>query len=74
LKDRYLLISKNIESELFYVGFKIILPSDFSIIDFYSITVTILGVIAVSLLVVFIILNNSLNKLIEKEENKEKEE
>lgn len=49
------------------------LPSDFSNFDFYTITISIMGVVALSLLIVFIVMNNSLNKLIEKEEKEELE-
>lgn len=60
------MISYNLDSEpkSFYIGLKRIMPGDFSNFDFYTITVCILGVIALSLLIVFIVLNNSLNKLI----------
>ena len=51
-----------------YVGFKLMHPSDFSNIDFFFVSICVLSVIAVSLLIVYIILNNQLNKLIEKEE------
>ena len=43
-------------------------PSDFSNVDFFFVSICILAVIAVSLLIVYIILNNQLNALIEKEE------
>lgn len=68
------MISNNIKDEKhIYVGFKLIHPSDFSNVDFFFVSICILSVIAVSLLIVYIILNNQLNKLIEKEE-KENEE
>lgn len=71
LKEKYLLISNNIDDEEYiYVGFKLILPSDFSKFDFYSISIIIISIVAVSLFIVFFVLNNSLNKLIEKEDLK----
>ena len=62
------MLSNNIEDEEFmYAGLKLINERDFSKIDFYSITMLIFLIAAVSLSVVYFILNSSLNKLIEKE-------
>lgn len=67
-------MSNNVLDDKFmYIGFKLIHPSDFSRIDFFVVSISILAVIAISLLIVYIILNNQLNRLIEKEE-KESEE
>lgn len=74
LKGKFLMISNNIEQPYMYIGLKFVIPSDFPTFDFYTITITLLSVIAISLLIVFIVLNNSLNKMIEKEEQKFAEE
>lgn len=69
-----MLICNNLVEDSMHIGFKFILPSDFPNFDFYTVTITLLAVIAISLLIVFIVLNNSLNKLIEKEEKENREE
>lgn len=69
MKEKYLLVSNNIEDEKYmYVGLKLMQIKDFSKIDFYTVTISIFGIATLSLIVVYFILNNSLNKLIEKEE------
>lgn len=74
LKKNVFMVSNNLEQDFMYVGLKAVIPADFTSFDFYTITVSILVVIAISLLVVFLILNNSLDKLIEKEEKENQEE
>lgn len=69
-----LLISNNIEQEFLYLGLRLILPSDYSKFDFFTITIAILSIVALSLLVVFIVLNNSLQKLIDKEEKENEDD
>lgn len=64
------MLSNNLDQPHMYIGLKFVIPSDFATFDFYTITITLLSVIAISLLIVFIVLNNSLNKMIEKEEQK----
>ncbi len=72
IKKTHLFISNNLEnSEHLLMGFKFIEKSDYPKFDFYTISMIILTVTAISLLIVFIMLNNSLNKLIEKEEKEE---
>ena len=69
LKEKYFFISNNLnDKDYVYIGFKHILPSDFSFIDFYNISMLVMSVISVALFVVYLILNSSLNKIIEKEE------
>ena len=75
LKEKYLMISNNIEDDdSIYVGFKLILPSDFTKFDFYTVTMIVLIIATIALFIVFMVLNNSLNKLIEKEEERQRAE
>lgn len=75
LKEKYLMISNNIEDDdSIYVGFKLILPSDFTKFDFYTVTMIVLIIATIALFIVFMVLNNSLNKLIEKEEERQRVE
>lgn len=75
LKEKYLLISYNIdEPSAILIGFKLMLPSDFSRFDFYSVTMFVLAIATIALFIVYMVLNHSLNKLIEKEEERQKAE
>lgn len=68
LQEKQLMISNNLEdAENLYIGFKLIDPSDFSKLNFYSIIMVLMFLLTISLLVIYIILNNSLNRLLKKE-------
>ena len=74
LKDKYFMISKNVHGDgSMYVGFKLMTEADFSPIDFYTVTMALLMVGSGILFIVFLILNNQLNQLIRKEEERQKE-
>lgn len=75
LKEKYFMMSYNIdEPSTMLIGFKLMLPSDFSKFDFYTITMFILIIATIALFIVYMVLNHSLNKLIEKEEERQKAE
>ena len=68
LKEKYFLVSNPIDDpEYMYIGFKLMEVSDFYKFDFYTITMIILTLTSISLLVIYIILNQSLKKLLRKE-------
>lgn len=75
LKEKYLLMSYNIDDPAsILVGFKLMMPSDFTRFDFYSVTMFVLIIATIALFIVYMVLNHSLNKLIEKEEERQKAE
>jgi hypothetical protein len=68
LKEKYFLVSNPIEDpEYMYIGFKLMEVSDFYKFDFYTITMIILMLVSIALMVIYIILNQSLKKLLRKE-------
>lgn len=74
LMDKYFMISKNVHGDgSIYAGFKLMNEADFSPIDFYTVTMALLMVGSGILFIVFLILNNQLNALIKKEEERQKE-
>ena len=69
LKDNFFLINNNLDDkENMYIGFKKIKPSHFSNIDFYNVSMLIMSIIAITLFIIYLVLNSTLNKIIEKEE------
>ena len=75
LKEKYLMLAYNIdEPGSVLIGFKLMLPSEFSKFDFYNVTMFVLLIATIALFIVYVVLNHSLNKLIEKEEERQKAE
>lgn len=73
-KDKYIMISKKVhDGNDIAVGFKYWNPADFSYVDFYSVTMAILIIGSIFLLIAFLILSRQLNKLIQKEAERQKE-
>ena len=68
LLDKQLMISNDLDDpNSMYIGFKVLEPTDFSKLNFYSYILIVMILLSISLTTVYIILNNSLNKLVKKE-------
>lgn len=68
LAEKQLMISNDLnDPEFLYIGFKVIDPSEFSKLNFYSIIMVLMFLLSISLFVIYMILNHSLNKLLKKE-------
>ena len=68
LAEKQLMISNDLDDpENLYIGIKVLEPGEFSKLNFYSFILIIMILLSVSLCTVYIILNNSLNKLLVKE-------
>ena len=68
LTDKQLTISNDLtDTEFLYIGIKVLEPGDFSKLNFYTFILIVMILLSISLCTVYVILNNSLNKMLAKE-------